>query len=486
MSTKLMEKMMPNNIEAEYATLGSMLIDPQAIDQVTGFLRAEDFYRDANQTIYEAILALQVKRTNADSVTIIDELERQNKLDAVGGPGYIVALINQVPTSANIVYYARIVEQMAIFRRLIKVGGEIAQLGYAADDATVALDQAERSLFELSQRYLQAQSSDVGMSEAMNAYMDILQERYENRGRVIGVPTGYMDLDRLLGGLHRSDLDILAARTSIGKTTFALNIAYNAAMKFQKKIGIFSLEMSTEQLIERFLAIDAKMAQQKLRTGNVEDDDWSDLIEASVRLAGLGIRIKDKAGISLMEMRSVARRWVQEYGIELIIVDYLQLVESSEEKKRDNREQEVSRVSRGLKNIARELNVPVLALAQLSRALETRQVKVPQLSDLRESGSIEQEADVVMFIYRDEVYHPETERRNMADIIVAKHRSGPLGEVTLYFNQSQLRFQNLDVWTNEGNEEVAFAAEEEDGAFDLPAFPPEDDDEGLEEDDETL
>jgi replicative DNA helicase len=323
------------------------------------------------------------------------------------------------------------------------------------------------------------------MSEAMAAYMDILQERYENRGRIIGVPTGYMDLDRLLGGLHRSDLDILAARTSIGKTTFALNIAYNAAIKFQRKVGIFSLEMSTEQLIERFVAIDAKMEQQKLRTGNLEDEDWSDLVEASVRLAGLGIRIKDKAGISLMEMRSVARRWVQEYGIELIIVDYLQLVESSEERKRDNREQEVSRVSRGLKNIARELNVPVLALAQLSRALETRQVKVPQLSDLRESGSIEQEADVVMFIYRDEVYNPQTERPRQADIIVAKHRSGPLGEVALYFNQAQLRFQNLDVWTDEENGEVAFAAEEEDDAFDLPAFLPEDG-EDQEEDDETL
>src|ERR1019366_799264 len=474
MNKRLMQPMPPNNIEAEDATLGSMLIDPDAIDQVTGFLRAEDFYRDANRTIYEVILTLQQQRTKADYITITDELERQSKLDDVGGPAYIAGLINQVPTSANIVYYARIVEQMAIFRRLITVGGEIVQLGYDADDATVALDQAERSLFELSQRYRQAQSSDVGMSEAMSAYMDILQERYENRGRVIGIPTGYMDLDRLLGGLHRSDLDILAARTSIGKTTFALNIAYNAAIKFQRKVGIFSLEMSTEQLIERFVAIDAKMEQQKLRTGNLEDEDWSDLVEASVRLAGLGIRIKDKAGISLMEMRSVARRWVQEYGIELIIVDYLQLVESSEERKRDNREQEGSRVSRGLKNIARELNVPVLALAQLSRALETRQVKVPQLSDLRESGSIEQEADVGMFIYRDEVYNPQTERPRQADIIVAKHRSGPLGEVALYFNQAQLRFQNLDTWTDEENGEVAFAVEEEDDVFDLPAFLPED------------
>lgn len=477
-----LEKMVPHNIDAECGVLGSIILDPEAIDRVVGFLQSDDFYRNAHRLLYEAILRLHQQRTEADYITITQELEHRNQLEDVGGPGYITSLVNYVPTSGNVVHYAHIVQRTSLFRRLIAASGEIAQLGYEADNIEVALDQAERIIFEISQRAQLAQPTDRSMSEAMADYMAILGERYNHRGEVVGIPTGYVDLDRLLGGLHPSDLDILAARTSIGKTTLALNIAYNTAIRFGRKVGIFSLEMSTPQLAERFLSIDSGMEQQKLRTGRLEEDDWPDLVQAAERLAALGIWIDDKPGMALIEMRSRARRWIVEQGVELLIVDYLQMIDTREEQKRDNREQEVSRISRGLKNIARELNVPVLALAQLSRAVESRQSKVPQLSDLRESGSIEQEADVVMFIYRDEVYNPETERPHQADIMVAKHRTGPQGEVALYFDQPHLRFANLDsAILDEDEEELTFPSGDV-GEQDRVQYPLEDED--MEVDDE--
>src|SRR6266487_343608 len=907
MSKNAMETMMPHNLDAERGVLGSLIIDPEAMDQVVGFLRADDFYRNAHRLIYEVIVSLHQQRTEADFITICHELERRKHLKDVGGPGSLTSLINAVPTSGHVLYYAQIVQRTSLFRQLIAASGEIAQLGYEADDVTVALDQAERLIFALSQQSRLAQPTDRSMSEAMADYMMILEERYQRRGQVVGVPTGYVDLDYLLGGLQRSDLDILAARTSIGKcliahtliddpvtgerltieqcvrrrqslvygiseegkirstavtdwidsgiqpcyrvrtrlgrmvettghhpfltvhgwvplhdlavgnriavptsvpifgkdeswsldmvrllayfiaeggltdsspkftntdpvivedfkqaiathfpvcalrrvkitysvaqprnattlrggailpknpvtiwlkglglmgklsrykyvplcvwqwsrrhlaeflkalmscdgfiyscggrpyieltlssqhlaydvqhaftrfgiiskcyqkkascrgkpidvwrveitnpesvriyreeigwigekatrfaeykrsvlredggnrghapketwklvraaiqqqglslrelarrsgettrqgkyaghnpqtgrnipryrlaayaevlddpvlrsiaspdiywdeivsieyvgehqvydltvpdgsnfvaqdiivhnTTLALNIAYNAAITFKQKVGIFSLEMSATQLMERFVSIDSGMDQHKLRTGRLEEEDWPDLIAAGERLSALGIWMDDQAGMPLIEMRSRARRWVAEQGVELLIVDYLQLIDSREEQKRENREQEVSRISRGLKNIARELNIPVLALAQLSRAVESRQSKVPQLSDLRESGSIEQEADVVMFIYRDEVYNPETERPHQADIIVAKHRAGPQGTVTLYFDQQHSRFANLDTALDPDGEEMVFAAEEEEGVPEVLMYPPEEED----------
>ncbi len=461
------EKLLPQNVEAEMGVLGSIIIDPEAVDQVIGYLRPDDFYRNAHQLLYETIVSLRQHGGVADFITICDDLERRHKLEGIGGASYITSLINQVPTSRNVDYYGRIVQRTGVLRRLVAAAGEIAGLAYeAGQEVEQVLEQAERSVFEISQAYLLSTSSDIGMGPLMLQYLEILERRYETRGEVVGVPTGYEELDRLLGGFQRSDLDILAARTSIGKTALAMNMAYNAAMKYQRGVGIFSLEMSKEQLAQRFVALESGIEQQKLRTGRFMDEDWDPLVGAVGKLAELGergIRIDDTSEITLLQMRSQARRWILEYGIELIIIDYLQLVKTGDNRKYENRQQEVSAISRGLKGMARELNVPVLALAQLSRALESRQSKIPQLSDLRESGSIENDADVVMFIYRDEVYNPNTERRGQADVIVAKQRNGPLGEVALMFDQAKSRFHDLDIAVTPDGE-IAFAREDDEEA----------------------
>ena len=438
-----MEKLLPQNIEAECGVLGSIIIDPEAIVQVADFLSAEDFYRDAHRTIYETIVQLYEQREPADFITICDELERRNKLEEVGGASYITSLINLVPTSGNIEYYGRIVERTAILRRLIHAAGEIAATAYEEGDANVALDRAEKLIFGISQRHARADFSPL--SELLSDYMAKLDQLHDRRGQVVGVPTGFTDLDRLTGGLQKSDLIILAARPAVGKTSLCLSLAHNAAIKHGQSVAIFSLEMSKEQLVQRLLSMDAGIDQQRLRTGWIEDDEWERIVYSMGTLAEANIWIDDTAGISTMEMRSKARRLQAESGVNLIIVDYLQLMQSSAGKRNDNRVQEISEISRNLKGLARELDVPVMALAQLSRAVESRQSKVPQLSDLRESGSIEQDADVVMFIYRDDVYNPESERKNIADIIVAKHRNGPVGEVSLYFQASQTRFRDLEV-----------------------------------------
>ena len=439
-----MEKLLPQNIEAESGVLGSIIIDPDAIVQVADFLQPEDFYRDAHRMIYEVIRSLHEQREPADFITICDELERLNRLEDVGGPGYITSLINQVPTSGNVEYYGRIVERTAILRRLIHAAGQIAAVAYEENDADVALDKAEQLIFEISQKHAHTDFSSLG--DILSAYMEKLDTLHERRGTIVGVPTGFRDLDGLTGGLQRSDLIILAARPAVGKTSLALSLAHNAAVKYQQSVALFSLEMSKEQLVQRILSMDAGIDQQRLRTGWIEDDEWERIMESFGTLSETKIWIDDTAGIAPVEMRSKARRLQAEHGIDLIIVDYLQLMQGSPGggARNKNREQEISEISRNLKGLARELNVPVMALAQLSRAVESRQSKVPQLSDLRESGSIEQDADIVMFIYRDDVYNPESERKNIADIIVAKHRNGPVGEVSLYFKASQTRFHDLE------------------------------------------
>jgi replicative DNA helicase len=438
------EKLLPQNIEAECGVLGSIIIDPEAIVQVSDFLHADDFYRDAHHTIYEVILQLYEEHEPADFITICDELERRNKLDEVGGASYITSLINQVPTSGNVEFYARIVERTAILRRLIHAAGQIAAIAYEEGDADIALDKAEQLIFNISQRH--ARSDFTHMRDVLAEYMNKLDQLHERRGMIVGVPTGFTDLDRITGGLQKSDLIVLAARPGIGKSSLALSLAHNTALKFHNSIALFSLEMSKDQLAQRLLSMDAKIDQQRLRTGIIEEDEWDRIVYAMDTLSESNIWIDDTAGISTMEMRSKARRLHAEHGIDLIIVDYLQLMQATIGGRRnENRVQEISEISRSLKGLARELNLPVLALAQLSRAVESRQSKVPQLSDLRESGSIEQDSDIVMFIYRDDLYNQESERKNIADIIIAKHRNGPVGEISLYFQASQTRFRDLEL-----------------------------------------
>ncbi|MBV9707371.1 MAG: replicative DNA helicase [Chloroflexi bacterium] len=439
-----MEKLLPQSIEAECGVLGSIIIDPEAVVLVADFLQPEDFYRDAHHTVYEVILQLYEQHEPADFITICDELERLNKLEQVGGASYITSLINQVPTSGNVEYYGRIVERTAILRRLIHAAGEIAATAYEEGDADAALNKAEQLIFSIGQRH--SRSDFSSLRELLSDYMQKLDQLHERRGSIVGVPTGFTDLDRLTGGLQKSDLIILAARPAIGKSSLALSMAHNSAIKHKQSIAIFSLEMSKEQLVQRLLSMDAGIDQQRLRTGWIEDDEWERIIYSMGTLSEANIWIDDTSALSTTEMRSKARRLQAEHGVDVIIVDYLQLMQSSVGGKRnENRVQEISEISRNLKGLARELDVPVLALAQLSRAVESRQSKVPQLSDLRESGSLEQDADIVMFIYRDDVYNPDSERKNIADILVAKHRNGPVGEVSLYFQASQTRFCDLEV-----------------------------------------
>jgi replicative DNA helicase len=440
-----MERFLPQNIEAEASVLGSLLIDPEAISLVIDFLRADDFYRDGHRVIYETILELYERHEPADFVILCHELGRYNKLEEAGGESYIASLVSLVPTSGNIEYYGRIVQRMATLRRLIHVGGQIVATAYAEDDAEAVLEQSEQMIFSVRQERSQNRSQTAHIRDAITSYMDRLDSLYTRRSGLIGTPTGFSDLDRLLGGLQRSDLIILAARPAVGKTSFALSLAYNAAVRYQCKIGIFSLEMSIDQLVQRLISMEAGVDQQRLRSGRVEDDEWDHVVRAANIFSAVTILLDETASLTTSQLRSKARQWISEAdGLDLIIVDYLQLMQSEAGGGRsDNRVQVIDEISRQLKVLARELNVPILALAQLSRAVETRQSKVPQLSDLRESGSLEQNADIVMFIYRDEVYNPETERKGLADIIVAKHRNGPTGEVCLYFNRSQTRFQDM-------------------------------------------
>ena len=584
------EKLLPQNIEAECGVLGSIIIDPEAIVQVSDFLHPDDFYRDAHRTIYEVILQLYEEHEPADFITICDELERRNKLEEVGGASYITSLVNQVPTSGNVEFYGRIVERTAILRRLIHAAGQIAAIAYEEVDADIALDKAEKLIFEISQRH--ARSDFSHMREILAEYMNKLDQLHEHHGSIVGVATGFTDLDRLTGGLQKSDLIVLASRPGVGKTSLAMSIAHYAALKYHNSIAFFSLEMSKDQLAQRLLSMDAGIDQHRLRTGRIEEDEWDRIVYAMDTLSEANIWIDDTASITPMEMRSKIRRLHAQHGIDLIIVDYLQLMQATIGGKRnENRVQEISEISRSLKGLARELNLPVLALAQLSRAVESRQSKVPQLSDLRESGcltgetlvylpdtgtykpieqlvgqsgfrvlalntgswqlepcrvsrafatgykpvyrmttrlgrtirtttnhrfltmqgwqrldelslgtrialprrlyklarndvywdqvisieadgeaevydltvdehhnfvagdiivhnSIEQDSDIVMFIYRDDVYNPESERKNIADIIIAKHRNGPVGEISLYFQANQTRFRDLELNTS--------------------------------------
>jgi replicative DNA helicase len=443
------EKLLPQNVEAEVGVLGSLLISPDAIVQVADFLHADDFYRESNRVIFQAALDLYETGEPADLITLTDELARRGKLDEVGGAAYVSSLANQVPTSLNIKQYARIVERTSILRRLIQAAGQIAAVAYNEPDADAALQESEQLLSGVSQRYARTDLEHI--REALRDYINKLDQLHDHRGAIVGVASGFADLDRMTGGLQKSDLIILAARPSVGKTALALSLAHNSSLRFGHSVAIFSLEMSKEQLVQRLLSMDAGVDSQKLRTGYLSDDEWDRISDSVGKLSETNIYIDDTPGISLVEMRSKARRLMQDRGFDVLVVDYLQLMQGSTSsgtsRGHENRVQEISEISRGLKGIARELNIPVLALSQLSRAVESRNDKKPVLSDLRESGSIEQDADIVMFIYRDEVYNSDTDRKNIADILVAKHRNGPIGQISLYFQAAQTRYRDLELRT---------------------------------------
>jgi len=443
------DKLAPQAVEAEQSVLGSILIDADAVLRVADFLRPVDFYRQQHADIYEAMLALHGQREPIDLVTLGDELKRRDRLDEIGGPAYLTTLMNAVPTAVHAEHYGRIVERKAVLRNLIGAAGRIAAVGYEeANDAEVAIDRAESILFEISQR--RTEGGFESLSILLGQAYDRLEYLHEHRGQILGVPTGLSQLDAVLGGLQPSDLVILAARPSVGKSSFALNVAQHAAVRETKKVALFSLEMSKEQLALRLLAAETGINPRPLQTGFVDETDWSKIATVMNDMATASMWIDDSPALSVMELRTKARRLeAEQHGLDLVIVDYLQLMQSSTPTKDNNRVQEVSDISRGLKQLARELKVPVLALSQLSRGVEQRGTAEPRLSDLRDSGSIEQDADVVIFLYRDGEQNPESEVE-LIKAKIAKHRNGPIGEVPLQFRKANTRF-----YTVAAREEIA-------------------------------
>jgi replicative DNA helicase len=434
------EKTVPHDLEAEEAVLGALLIDPDALFRVMSFLRPEDFYVQKNGWIYKAILALHERREPVDFVTLRNELEAQGLLEEVGGAGYIAQLIDAVPTAIHVEAYGHIVEGAAVRRRLISAAGDIAQLAYQEQqDVNEVVDRSEQTLFSVSQRRITRDM--VPIQDVMREYYDRIEYLYDHRDEPLGLPTGFVDLDRILGGLQKSDLIIVAARPGVGKTSLCISFARKAA-RLGKQVAIFSLEMAREQVVQRLVSAETGIDAQRLRLVDLHEHDWSLLSHAMGVLSELPIFIDDTPSISALQLRTKARRIHAEYGLDLIVVDYLQLMTG--DVRVENRVQEVSYISRMLKGLARELNVPVVAASQLSRAVEQRTDKRPVLSDLRESGSLEQDADVVMFIYREEMYKPDTEKQHIADVIVAKHRNGPTGVVQLFFRQQLAQFLDAE------------------------------------------
>jgi len=442
MADEKLGKIPPQNIEAEQSVLGSLLIDKDAIIRVADIIRPDDFYKDAHRTIYEAVLELYEKREPIDVISLTNLFKAHNTLDAIGGRTYLASLTNAVPSSSHIVSYARIVQHKATLRRLLHAASELMQLGYQeTEDVEAVLDKAEQSVFSVSQKYLRQQF--IPLKSVLTEAFDRIDELHRESGKLRGLATGLKDLDNVLGGLQKGDLVILAARPSVGKTSLALDMARNIAVKEKVSVGLFSLEMSKEQLVDRLLVAEAQVDLWKMRTGKLsEDEDFSRIGHAMGVLSEAPLFIDDSAISTVLEMRTKARRLQSEHGLGLIIVDYLQLMEGRADA--ENRVLQIAEITRGLKGLAKELNIPVLALSQLSRATEMRSPPIPKLSDLRESGSIEQDADVVLFIYREELYRPETNRKHIADILISKHRNGPTGQIQAYFDETKTTFRNLD------------------------------------------
>ncbi len=436
------DKTVPHNVEAEEAVLGALLIDPEGIFRVLPFLRAEDFYLQKHRWIYESIVRIHERRDPIDFLTLNTDLEQHEQLEAVGGATYISQLINAVPSAIGIESYGHLVEQTAVRRRLLDAVSDIARLAYdEAMPVDQVVDRSEQALFGVSQQRVARDIQPI--QEVVQRYYDRVEYLYDHRGEPMGVPTGFRDLDRILGGFQRSDLLILAARPGVGKTSLMLTFALKAAQK-RRTVAVFSLEMSAEQLVQRMVAQISQIDAQRLRLGQLQDDEWPRFTEAIGHLSELPVYIDDTPSLSVLQLRTKCRRLASERGLDMTFVDYLQLMTS--EIRSDNRVQEVSYISRALKGLARELDVPLMTASQLSRAVEQRTDKHPVLSDLRESGSLEQDADVVMFIYRDELYNENTETPNIADILIGKHRSGPTGTVQLFFNKRLTQF--LDAATH--------------------------------------
>jgi len=435
-------KIPPQNIDAEMSLLGAVLIDEETLADVSEHVTVGDFYDKRHGMIYGAMMRLYEKHKPVDLLTLTDELKKKNDIETIGGSAYLTELTNYVPTAAHAAAYAELVASKAVRRRLIKASGDISELGFDEEYTTQELlEKAEAELFSVSDQSLKQDL--VSLESILTDSFDRLEELHRNKGSLRGVRTGYRDLDNMTAGLQRSDLIILAARPAMGKTTLVTNLAYNVATVAKQPVLFFSLEMSKEQLVDRMLSDASGVDAWAIRTGNLTDDDFSKLSDAMGEMAEAPIFIDDTPGLSVLEMRTKARRAAHDRPLGLIIVDYLQLMQGSG-RGDGNRVQEVSEISRGLKLIARELNVPVIALSQLSRSVESRNPQIPQLADLRESGSIEQDADIVMFIYREAYYNPETERENITDLIISKHRNGPTGKVELYFHPERLRFMSLD------------------------------------------
>ncbi|ACA60698.1 replicative DNA helicase [Candidatus Desulforudis audaxviator] len=432
-----LKRIPPQNIDAEQAVLGALFLEPEAFYRVADIIRPGDFYQHGHRLIYEAVVGLQEEGQPVDLVTVTDRLRRDGVLEKVGGAAYVASLVEMVPAATNIEYYARIIEEKALLRTLISVAARISEMGYDEREAADRLvDQAEQMIMELGAR--RTPGTFVPLKDILARALERIEQTYLNKGRIAGVPTGFVDLDRLCSGLQPTDLIILAARPSMGKTALALNIAYEVAARQGLPVALFSLEMGKEQLVNRLLCAEARVDQHRLRTGNLRDEDWERLTEAAAQLQDVPLFIDDTGGASLRDIRARAKRLQAERGLALVIIDYVQLMQPN--RRAENRQQEIAQISRGLKELAKELDVPVLALSQLSRAVEQRQEKRPQMSDLRESGSLEQDADVVLFIYREEYYRPETDRKAIAEIIVAKQRNGPVGTVELGFFKEFPRF----------------------------------------------
>ncbi len=430
----------PHSIEAEQSVLGAIIMDHEAVVVASEMLKPSDFYRPDHEQIFVAIMELYTSSSPIDLITIQDKLVQRGILEQVGGLGYIAELANRVPTSAHIKQYSKIVEEKAVLRRLIKASNDITAKSYEGDEKIDdIMGFAEKQIFDIIQNKHTEDFSHI--NQIVLESIDKIEQAHQTKGGVTGVPSGFIDLDYKTAGLQPSDLILVAARPSMGKTAFALNIIQTAGITHKKSVAVFSLEMSKDQLVSRMLCAEAMVDSQKARTGALEKDDWDRLARSIPNIASSNIFIDDTPGINVMEMRAKCRRLKLEKGLDLIMIDYIQLMSGNS--KGDSRQQEISEISRALKALAREMGAPVIALSQLSRACEARADHRPMLSDLRESGAIEQDADVVMFLYRDEYYHPDTDKKNIGEVIIAKQRNGPTGTVELIWLGQYTKFANM-------------------------------------------